>query len=136
MSETKDETKPAVLYVVCKMPTGALLELGNKGETNYEKVLLKGANEGRFNEADGRFIPNTVNGYGLTIVSASFWNRWESKNKAIVAEWKSRRLVVAADSRDEADMIRTEGADVKTGFEPFDPNKMPKGLERADKPSV
>jgi hypothetical protein len=117
------------------MPTGVLLELGAKGEPNYEMQLIKGANEGKFNAADGRFIEKTENGFGLTMVSSSFWDRWAAKNKAIVAEWKRNRVVDAFDSRDEADMFRTANGDVRTGFEPFDPAKMPKGLEASDRPS-
>jgi hypothetical protein len=77
-----------------------------------------------------------VNGYGLTLVPASLWGRWAGRNKAMVEEWKRNRVVDAFDSRDEADMFRTANGDVITGFEPFDPQKMPKGLEPADRPSA
>lgn len=137
MTDPKDEPKtPSTIFVVCKMPTGVLLELNNKGEPDYEMQLLKGANEGKFNPADGRFIESTENGYGLTRISNSFWRRWKSKNTACAAEWERKRLVAAFDSLDEANMFRTANGDVRTGFEPFDPNKMPKGLEMADRPAA
>lgn len=136
MTDQKDDKAPAVKFLVCKMPTGINLELGNKGEPDYSMQIVKGANEGRFNAADGRFIETTVNGYGLTQVSAAFWNKWAGKHGAIVSEWKRKRLLDAFDSRDEADMYRTANGDVRTGFEPFDTAKMPKGLEAADRPSA
>lgn len=130
------ETPKAFLYIVCNMPTGILLELGNKGEPGYQMQLVKGANEGKFGEADGRFTALTESGYGLTKVAAPFWNQWKGKNGAIVAEWKRNRILDVFDEREEADMFRTANADATTGFEPFNPKKMPQGLEPTDRPNA
>ncbi len=145
------------MHVACKLPLGINLEFGVKGEPGFEFKIVKGANEGKFNAADGRFIDQTVNGYGYTKLDAEFWKKWSTGGDiverdvhngskiakaernarvAIVAGWKKDRLLDVFESRDELDMYREANGDVRTGFEPFDPAKMPKGLEASDRPSA
>lgn len=131
---SKKKTAPAKLdktfvYVSCKAPLGLYAELGNKGEPGYEFHVLKGANEGKFNPRDGRFSATTLGGFGLTEVPAKFWETWRASRAAYVAEMEGKKLLAVHDSRDEADAWRIEHADSVTGFEPFNPDKMPAGLE-------
>lgn len=131
------KSKPAKLdktfvYVSCKAPTGILATNGDdKDAPGYLKVLIKGANEGKFNPRNGMFTSTTVGGFGLTEVPFAFWSEWAEKNKAFVESYKAKKLLAVHDSRDEADAWRIENADSVSGFEPLDPNKMPKGLEAA-----
>jgi hypothetical protein len=98
-------------------------------------MQLKGANEGKFNPADGRFRVvdrERLRPHGRL---ADLLERVEKDRagKAIARRVEvARKIVVDVfESRDEADMFRASNGDVRTGFEPFDPDKMPKGLEAA-----
>lgn len=133
---SKKPQKPAKLdrtfaYVSCKAPLGILAEIGNKGDVGYRKVLIKGANEGKFNPRTGQFTSTTVGGFGLTEVPLDFWRDWSASNASFVEQYKAGKLLAEHESRDEADAWRIENADSVSGFEPLDPNKMPKGLEAA-----
>jgi hypothetical protein len=120
-----------ILYITCNMPTGILLELGDKGTPGYEKTVAKGANEGTF-DRNGRFTSTTVGGYGLTEIPADFYYRWKAANMAIADEWEDRKLLVVHETRAAADDFRKANGHVRTGFEPIDPETMmPKGLEAA-----
>lgn len=127
----KAKSDKTFVYVSCKAPTGLYAELGNKGEPGYRFHLIKGANEGTFNPRDGRFTPTTVGGFGLTQLPAAFWDEWRESRKAFVEEYESKKLLAVHDSKDEADAWRLDNAESVTGFEPLNPDKMPKGLEAA-----
>lgn len=136
MNDKTNETAGDVraLYIICKAPTGVLCEIGEKGKKGYRKQLIAGANQGVFRKGDGMFIATTVNDYGITVVSSEFWNAWKktTQGKNLLEQYEPSRVIMACDSKDEAELARQDGGDVKTGFEPINPDKLPiKGLERS-----
>ena len=100
----------SMLSVGCKLPNGLICELGKVGDEEYQSVRLNGANSS-----------NIVGGYGITPVSAAFWDAWVKKHQRLA--FVSKRLVFAMTDRDSARDFAQEHAEVKSGFEALDPMK-------------
>lgn len=137
------------LVVACKLPHGLRLRIQQQvdvqvpslgsGTTTVkqwvarpEEVVLKGVAH-EFGQIPGHM---TDGGYALTFgVNRDFFEAWMAQNKdtAIVKEG----LVFAQETRESAVDQSVDQAEVRTGLEPLDPNKLPiKGIETADEQST
>jgi hypothetical protein len=122
---------PNILFVACNLPTGILMEIGEKGDDGYEMRLIKGANEGRFDRT-GRFSHTTIGGYGMTEIDADFYYRWKAAYMNFALRSEKNKILTVHESREACLKFCEDHAHVRTGFEPLDPVKdMPKGLEAA-----
>lgn len=99
----------ARITVACKLPAGI----------NLGPVTLNGSQH-----------PSAVGGFGLTPVDADFWAEWSETHKGFAPLVKG--LIFAMPTRTAAVGQANERADVKSGFEPLDPDKPPAGLEETD----
>lgn len=100
----------AMVTVGCKLPNGLICELGKHGDEGYQSVRLNGANSS-----------NIAGGFGLTPVSATFWDAWVKKHKRLAFVTKGH--VFAMTDIASAQDFAKEHAEVKTGFEALDPMK-------------
>jgi hypothetical protein len=126
MSERK------TLTIGCKMPSGLLLEMGDPAnKDDYKSVQLNGANQGEYrgrNENGKIFHSTTEQGFGLTKVDSEFWAAWCKRYTVNSKKWLRDGVLFVADSPDEARGKAADQAEVKTGFEQLDPDKLPAGI--------
>jgi hypothetical protein len=113
MSET-------TVIVGCKLPNGLVLELGKKGSQNYQTVTLNGSN------AKGALIVPGTN-YGVTSVPKAFMDKWMEKHSWLPAV-KEKHIFVE-EKVENASARALDDQASKTGLEPLDPAKPPKGIE-------
>jgi hypothetical protein len=109
------------------------MEVGRPGEADYETHTLKGI-------AQKGAIVNEQ-GFTLNRVPSSFWDRWlnfspRSPDGKVIAKEPNKRLpciargFVFAHQDVDSVVAHTKAMEnVRTGLEPLDPRKMPKGLE-------
>lgn len=107
------------VLVGCKLPHGIILEVPHP-DGEIETVELNGLNK----------VLIVGSTFGATEVDAAFWEAWILKN-AESDLVKSGSVFVAKDLR-SLKAIGDENAKRETGFEPLDPNKLPKGLKSLD----
>lgn len=103
----------------CKLPHGLHLDIVKIGEP-VARHTINGSNSSRI-----------VGGYGITEgVPRAFWERWleQAKDMAMV----KNGLVFAHREAASAIAKAKDGAAEITGFERVDPNKPPKGIEKAE----
>ncbi len=131
------------VYVGCKLPNGVILRLfrwiddrgtpkdKNTGEREKIAVPATGPN-GKPQEvrlrgpalrfgAQPRFV--IAGGYALTPIDADFWEKWADQNKG--SSLIENKLLFAMDTPHAAEQEAVGLADVKSGFEPVDPNAPP-----------
>lgn len=138
--------------IACKLPNGMFLDLmgeekeemvpSNSGPVRQVKrdllkrVLVRGvAAERRLERGDEHGDPmespgimTVQGGYGLTFgVDKDFWDAWLRQNAN--SDLVKNRLIFAAAGDKAADQAR-EQEEIRSGLEPLDPEKLPKGLER------
>ncbi|RYY79937.1 MAG: hypothetical protein EOO69_04530 [Moraxellaceae bacterium] len=102
------------VIVGCKLPHGIRAELDG------QVVEFKGTNSS-----------NIIGGHGITEnVDKDFWDAWLAKNQglAFVRNGFLFAETKAASTKAKAKEQEAE----KTGFEPVDPEELPKGLEQLD----
>jgi hypothetical protein len=127
MSERK------MLKIGCKLPSGLRLEIGKPHDSNYRFVELKGANSGNYTgrpESGRIFVPNTVHGFGVTEVDSELWAEWKRTYKVNAARWEKEGVLFVVEDDASVKAAAADGANVKTGFEQLNPDKMPGGLTK------
>lgn len=128
---TETPKAAAILVIGCKLPSGLKLEIGKPHDAGYRSLDLAGANQGEYQgRADsGRiFVPKTEHGYGLTRVPADLWEEWKKRHKVNATRWLRDGVLFVAEDRDSASAAAADGADVATGFEQLNPDKLPQGI--------
>lgn len=133
-------TTGQLVTVCCKLPHGLILELA---ELRKEAPLMGGGGEVDVYRPTGERVtitgsggkhdksPNpgrVVAGYGLTDISAEFWNKWAAQNKGFPPLAKG--LLFAQATRDKAGSQAKEHAALKTGMEPLDADKPAPGITK------
>lgn len=129
--------------IACKMPNGLILRLFKmvegtelvlgggtrkirKAVDTGQQVTINGA-ASRIDRAPKHQI---VGGYGLTHgVDADFWAAWRSQNDD--SDLVRNHIIFAHGAVEDAIAEATEKAEVRSGLEPLDRLKMPKGVEIA-----
>jgi hypothetical protein len=120
------------VMVGCKLPNGLNLEIFEEGKTDDDKkifrrtgdrVLVRGSNSS-----------NVVGGFGLTRVDADFWEKWRAQHASFPA--LKAGLIFAEERQDRAADHALDAKEAKTGLEPIDPNKPPKGIEAVPEKEV
>lgn len=119
----KTTAKSGSVLVACKLEEGAQFQIPSKSG-GVEVVILNGALAGLRNKPRGPIMPG---GAGLTEIPAETW-------EYIKAHWASWRplkngLIFATDAAKAYDEIR-ERAEIKTGFEPLNKDRITKIEER------
>jgi hypothetical protein len=126
MSERK------TLTIGCKLPSGLKLEIGKPHDPGYKSAELNGANQGKYTgRADsGRiFVPTTEHGYGLTQIDSELWGEWKKRHKVNAEKWLRDGVLFVVEDKASAQAAAADGAEVVTGFEQLNPDKLPQGLE-------
>ena len=104
----------------CKLPNGLFLDISTPTK-RIPKVELKGAND-----------KGAICGYGITEnVEKAFWDEWFKRyadNPMVKGGF-----VFAQGSRASVESKARNNKDLKTGYEPLDPNNLPKGIKQADR---
>lgn len=131
---------PDTVTVGCKLPNGLVLHLDTM--VDY-RIPMPGG--GTVIERRSRRLPDTytlngsaidlariaatgsvshriIGGYGITTgIPRDFWERWLAANKN--AEYVQKRLVFAEPNEGRAEAAAIEGAKIRTGMEPIDPDE-------------
>lgn len=106
----------STVIVMCKLPTGIILDMPNPDGGPDRTVRLNGANH-----------PEAVLGAGLTYVDAEFWAAWRERNKGF--DPLETGAIWAAEREGDAKAQAKEMKGHKTGFEGLDPDKPMPGVE-------
>jgi hypothetical protein len=104
-----------LVTVGCKLPNGLVAEVGGK------EVIFNGLNKS-----------NIVGGFGITEeVDDAFWKAWLKQNENM--PFVKNGFIFANNNTNsmKAEIKEKEGE--KTGLEPLDPTKKPKGVEDLEK---
>lgn len=128
---TETAKAAAILVIGCKLPSGLKLEIGKPHDPGYRSVDLKGANHGEYQgRADsGRiFVPKTEQGFGLTRVPADLWEEWKKRHKVNATRWLRDGVLFVAEDGESARAMAADHAEVTTGFEQLNPDKLPSGI--------
>lgn len=105
----------ATVTVGCKLPHGLKLDMNKPGEPQ-QRCVIKGANQAIIS-----------GGYGITEgVPKDFFEAWMTKHKILPAV--QNKLIFAMPSTRSAVDKAEEMKELRHGFEPIDPKKMPKGV--------
>jgi hypothetical protein len=134
---------PGTVSVACKVPSGLHLRLFSMedfsepvmggGTRTVKRAVETGQRvtvKGFAHPIDKAPTAQIAGGYALTPnVDADFFAAWLAQNadSAIV----KNKLIFAADKPTYAESKAREQEEIKSGLEPIDPNRMPKGLEKA-----
>jgi hypothetical protein len=131
--------------VACKIPNGLVMRLFEM-VPGTEPVMGGGSREVKVSRQKGptitlngpsvRFgdIPpfSIVGGYALTPnVPADFFEEWKKQNSEQM--FIKNNLIFAHGKTETASDRAREQNDVKSGLERIDPEKLPKGIQKADK---
>lgn len=101
------------------------LKIARKRMGPGTEVRLNGCAEGR--GSDPRPNHLIVGGYGVTPnVSKDFWDKWYEDNKD--SDLVRNKIIWAMDNHNDATSWAKEHEGVKSGFEPLDPNNLPRNL--------
>ena len=131
------------VLVGCKLPHGLKLRLFKMVEVS-EPVLGGGTRKALQAQDTGQCVtlngwshpqnrgPNhpIVEGAALTEVDKKFWDAWYADNKD--TPFIKQGLIFAQGSLNAFQGEAKEKAKVRSGLERLDPEKMPKGLQKAD----
>ena len=131
--------------VACKLPHGLVLRLHEMIEQNEptaggsfrkvkraqvigEPVVLKGYGR-RFDRRTEQAPSAQTSSYALTYgVDADFFKKWLAQNQDLDAV--KNNLVWAHAERDMVEGFIKEHEAQKSGFEPIDPNNLPRGIQQ------
>jgi hypothetical protein len=132
-TQTAAPTGSNVILVACKLAHGLKMEIGRPGDENYATHTLKGVAQ------KGAIVNES--GFTLNRIPAKFWNDWlewspRGADGKISVKTPNKRLdcitrgFVFAHPEEASVEAYTQGmAKARTGLEPIDPSKLPKGLE-------
>lgn len=114
----------ATVTVGCKLPHGFHLDL-------HEVVNGQPEVKARYT-VEGANASQIIGGHGITPnVPEDFWNEWLAKNKNTPMV---RNGLIFANTKASEVVARAQGQeDLATGFEGVDAEKLPAGIEKADK---
>lgn len=113
-----EQNSTETIVLGCKLPHGIILELPNRKGKRY---TLRGTNAARI-----------VGGYGITPgIPKSFWDEWLTLNGDHPAVRNGS--VFPEKNVERAEAKAKEMRRVRTGLEPIDPLKPPKGIVVDDK---
>lgn len=142
MADNKQQTRSNStkhVWIGCKLPGGVVLELfegtpetpdpGRIQNLNFalrplhvkERVTLKGANSVR-NDLTMRGLSQPVYPFGMTAVSADFWNAWLAWGDNAKLPFITNGLVFAVNRERDAGAAAAEREPERTGLEPLDQN--------------
>ena len=114
------------VVVACKLPHGLLTQLYELGQTeDKQPIMVKTGDPVQFNGANSE---KAIGGYGLTEIDADYWEAWSKQHHKFVP--LKAGLIFAHERREYATSKAIDQAKANTGFEPIDPNKPAKGIER------
>lgn len=134
----------ATVTVACKLPHGLILRLHEMVEMNEptaggsfrkvkraqvigEPVVVKGYSR-RFDHRTEQAPAALPSSYALTYgVDADFFKKWLDQNKDLDAV--KHNLIWAHAETDMVEGFIKEHAAQKSGFEPIDPNNLPRGIQ-------
>lgn len=131
--------------VACKLPSGIILRVFQMVE-HSEPVMGGGSKKvkvahqmGKSVRIRGFAVPfgatpavPIVGGYGLTPnVDAEFFDLWLKQNAD--SEIVQNNLIFAHEKQADAAAQAAEQAEIRSGLEPIDPKRLPKGIEPADR---
>jgi len=121
----------ATVTIACKLPAGLVLEMPKGGPFNGRRVTLLGGRIVRDDNGMPISDRTTPGGFGLTFgVDKDFWDAWLALHKEFPPVVKG--AIFAMDKPADATAMAKEMADVKTGLEPKDPEKLPGNLKTLD----
>lgn len=106
------------IMVANKLPWGVHLDVPGR-----ERVTIRGTS---LPHGIQREVP-LPGGYLLSPVDEEHWKAWIAANGKLTPV--ARGLIFAADTADATRGKAAEQAELRTGFEPMDPAKLPAGLE-------
>lgn len=120
--------------VACKIPTGLHLDVIDRNG-NERRVTVQGPALPRGFDLQAALttpdvLPQIAGGYALTQVPKDHWEAWEKEHR----EWppyKNGMVFATGDSASTRDKS-TEQAELKSGFEPMDPDKPAPGVTKRD----
>lgn len=131
--------------VACKLPNGLILRVFQMVE--HTEPVMGGGNkkvkvarqEGKSVTIRGCAVPfgatpsaPIIGGYALTSnVDADFFALWMKQNAD--SELVQNKLIFAHEKPDFAAGQANEQQEIRSGLEPIDPNRLPKGIEAADR---
>ena len=132
------------VIVGCKIPNGLILQLSHM-ERSSEPVMGGGHRDVKLGRKVGpkyvikgpafqvgvmpRYL--IAGGYALTSgIPKDFWEEWLEQNKE--ADYVKNDLVIAHQSMEDLERHCLDNEHLKTGLEPMDPTRLPRGLETAD----
>ena len=119
IDETDTPTKAEKVTVACKLANGVYLDLRDSSGQIMQRYKANGANH-----------PDAVAGFGLTKIPKDHWDAWVEANKSLDIV---RNGVVFAQKRGkEAKAQARDTAGLTSGQEPLDPNKVVRGVKKAD----
>lgn len=130
MADTVPKGNTKTVTVGCKLPHGLIIQHERLQEEKAvdgavvrryvpigEPITLRGTNSSR-----------VIGGFGLTKgVDGDFFRKWLADNKEFGPV--KAGLIFASDDLDSASDIAEERVDLKSGFEPNNPDNLPKGIE-------
>ena len=96
-----------------------------KGFTRHAAMVPDAKIVGAHRANDG----GTIGGYAITHVPKDFWDKWVAQNKDF--EPLQKKFIVAWEKPEMVEGYAKERIDEMSGFEPLNPNKLPRGIEIA-----
>ena len=144
------------VVVGCKLPHGLVLRLQvehvqkvNIGGAVYDEKLsvfdssedaevhiLKGFARHSAQVPDAKIVGahratdgGTIGGYAISYVPKDFWDKWAAQNRDFPP--LRNGTIIAWEKQDTVEGHAKERIDVMSGFEPINPNKLPRGIAPA-----
>lgn len=146
----------ATMVVGCKLPHGLVLRMqikhvqpvnvggavhnvelwGFDTAADAESYTLKGFARPAAQVPDAKIVGahramdgGTIGGYAISYIPKDFWDKWAAQNKDFPP--LRNGSIVAWEKQDSVEGHARERIDVMSGFEPINPNKLPRGIEPA-----
>lgn len=115
---TKTEPESGTVIVAMNQPQGIIFRLF-RGDSEYKRVKINGNAEGLIGALDAAKLPR--GGYGLTTIDVQDWN--EIKRQYGSLPLFKNGLIFAASSVNSAQAQAREQSEIRSGFEPIDPER-------------
>ena len=138
----------AVVTVASKLPWPVMLHVDEMVDVEEQvfgggvrivsRARQKGASvkiNGMSHPVDKAPLHQIIGGYALTPnVDADFWATWLKQNSepGKESEMVKNRLIFAHEKSSYAESQSREQAAIRSGLEPIDPSKLPRGIQKAD----
>ncbi len=129
MATEQQPPRPArnTVWVQCSLPNGIDIFLEEKFRDDQGNERWREIEDARV-KLNGANSSLVIGGYGLTEVAADFWEAWVKSHQ----RFQPLRIgaIKAQPSRERASAQAMDEKELKTGFEPLDPDKPGAGLQR------